>query len=246
MQTQTAVRAAQMGGQVGLKEGLPVTDGRVDILKLWLRLYPGDMHADLRKLNDEGLSKRADFRQVSPTEFVRFWGLMIAGTVYAQRGRDLWENSNMLDGIRDQPQFQKYMAFHRFKITRSLIIYCKAETQQIGLDPWAWFRNGVDDFNRNRRDVLQQGVYQTMDESMSAYKPRKDKLGGLPNITYIHRKPKPLGTEMKTMCDCATGVMVYMEVQEGKNAMREKSMQPNMECLPRVCYEWRRMQVMKA
>jgi hypothetical protein len=36
------------------------------------------------------------------------------------------------------------------------------------------------------------------------------------------RKPKPLGTEMKTECDCATGFMVYMEVQEGKNAMREK------------------------
>jgi hypothetical protein len=83
------------------------------------------------------------------------------------------------------------MAFHKFKIIRSLIKYCKAEIQKIGLDPWVWFRNGVDDFNRNRRDVLHQGVYQTMDESMSAYKPHKDKLGGLLNITYIHRKPKP-------------------------------------------------------
>jgi hypothetical protein len=63
----SAVRAAQMGGHVGLKEGLHVTDGRLDILKLWLRLYPGDMHANLRKLNDACLSKRADFRQVSPT-----------------------------------------------------------------------------------------------------------------------------------------------------------------------------------
>jgi hypothetical protein len=103
----------------------------------------------------------------------------------------------------------------------------------------------VDDFDTNMRDVTHQGVYQTMDESMSAYKPRKDKLvGELPNITYTHRKPKPLRTEMKTMCDCATGVMVYVEVQKGKNAMRERNMQPNMECLPRVCHEWRRMQVM--
>jgi hypothetical protein len=68
----TAVRAAQMGGQVGLKEGLPVTDGRVDILKLRLPLYPGDMHVDLRKLNDANLSKMADFRHVSPAEFVNF------------------------------------------------------------------------------------------------------------------------------------------------------------------------------
>jgi hypothetical protein len=99
----TAVRAAQMRGQVGLKEGLPVTDGRVDILKVWLWLYPGDTHADLRKLNDAGLSKMADFTQVSPTKFVSFGGLMVAGNVYGQRGRDLWENNNMLSGIRDQP-----------------------------------------------------------------------------------------------------------------------------------------------
>jgi hypothetical protein len=56
-----------------------------------------------------------------------------------------------------------------------------------------------------------QGVYQTMDESMSDYRPCKDKLGGLLNIAYIHLKLKPMGTELKTMCDCATGVIVYME-----------------------------------
>jgi hypothetical protein len=41
----------------------------------------------------------------------------------------------MLDGMRDHLQFQKYMAFHRSKIIRSLIKYCKAEIQKIGLDP---------------------------------------------------------------------------------------------------------------
>jgi hypothetical protein len=61
-----------------------------------------------------------------------------------------------------------------------------------------------------------------MDESMYAHKPQKDKLGGIPNTTFIHRNPKPLETELKIMCDCATGAMVYMEVQEGKDAMRDK------------------------
>jgi hypothetical protein len=63
----------------------------------------------------------------------------------------------MLDGmIRDHPQFQKYMAFHRFKIIRPLIRYCKEEILNVGPDPWAWFRNGVDYFNTNRRDVPHQ------------------------------------------------------------------------------------------
>jgi hypothetical protein len=58
---------------------------------------------------------------------------------------------------------------------------------------------------------------------MSSYHPRKDKNGGLPNISYIKRKPKPLGTEFKTTtCDANTGVMMWAEIREGKKAMREK------------------------
>jgi hypothetical protein len=99
----------------------------------------------------------------------------------------------MLDGTRYQPQFQKYMAFHRFKIIHSFIKYCKAEIQKIGLNPWAWFRNGVDELNANRRNVPYQGVYQTMDESMSAYKPRKDKLGRLPEKLTFTASQSPRG-----------------------------------------------------
>jgi hypothetical protein len=84
-----------MEGHVGLKEGLHVTDGRVDILKLWLRLYPGDMHAGLQKLNNACSSKRVDFGQVISQEYVRFWGLIVAKPVRSKRGGDLWENTNI-------------------------------------------------------------------------------------------------------------------------------------------------------
>jgi hypothetical protein len=48
-------------------------------------------------------------------------------------------------------------------------LYSTAEINAIGIDPWAWFREGVDDFNSKRREVLHQGAYETMDESMFAY-----------------------------------------------------------------------------
>ena len=57
---------------------------------------------------------------------------------------------------------------------------------------------------------------------MSSIRPRKDKLGGLPHISFIYRKPKPIGTEFKAVCDATTGVMTFLEIQEGKNAMRVK------------------------
>ena len=33
---------------------------------------------------------------------------------------------------------------------------------------------------------------------MSPFKPRADKFGGLPHLSYIKRKPMPFGTEFKT------------------------------------------------
>eukprot|EP00951_Prasinocladus_malaysianus_P014339 scaffold108899_cov15-Prasinocladus_malaysianus.AAC.1 len=80
----------------------------------------------------------------------------------------------------------------------------------------------VRDFNENRAKAIQPGMINVLDESMSAYQPRKDKLGGLPNISFIQRKPKPLGTEFKTSCDGHTGVMLHLEIQEGKDPMRLK------------------------
>ena len=51
---------------------------------------------------------------------------------------------------------------------------------------------------------------------------RTTKTGGLPNITYVQRKPKPLGTEFKCFVDAITKIMLYIEVQEGKVRMSSK------------------------
>eukprot|EP00873_Tetraselmis_striata_P011765 jgi/Tetstr1/432029/TSEL_021502.t2 len=155
-------------------------------------------------------------------EYVRFWGLIIAGALYSQQGRDLWATNITFDGLRDQPNFQRYMPLHRFKYIRSLIKYAKADLDSTVRDPWAWFRRAATEFNANRASILNTGIFATMDESMSAYQPRATKQGGLPNLNFIYRKPKPLGTEMKTVCDCDTGVMTYIEIQEGRDPMRVK------------------------
>ena len=62
--------------------------------------------------------------------------------------------------------------------------------------PWDCFLPFVEAFNQRRRDLLKT-VYLLMDESMSAWRPKTTKTGGLPNITFEPRKPKPLGTMLK-------------------------------------------------
>jgi hypothetical protein len=44
----------------------------------------------------------------------------------------------------------------------------------------------------------------------------------LPNISFVVQKPEPLGTEFKTFACPVTGVMTKMEIQRGKEGMKEK------------------------
>ena len=50
---------------------------------------------------------------------------------------------------------------------------------------------------------------------MAAWRPRISKNGDLPKISYIIRKPEPLGTEFKTFYFLETGVMTRMGIQQG-------------------------------
>ena len=50
----------------------------------------------------------------------------------------------------------------------------------------------------------------------------KSGFGGLPHLSYIKRKPKPLGTELKSVCEGTMGICINIEIQKGKIAMARK------------------------
>jgi hypothetical protein len=204
----------------GLVGGLPLlSSGEPDIVTLWLKLYPGDMSSHLAAMNASGLRGNAKHKDITEHEYVRFWGLIIGARQFSEKGKNLWTNSEEPMGLRSAPNYEKHMASWRFETIRRLLRDICPESS---VDPWNRFRPMLDEYNANRSEVLHTDGDSTLDESMSAYQPRLDKLGGLPNISFIKRKPKPLGTEFKTICDTETGVMKFMEVQEGKEAMRVK------------------------
>ncbi len=74
-------------------------------------------------------------------------------------------------------------------------------------DPWYMISMLIEDFNNNRGKMVAASVVKLLDESMSAWRPRKSKTGGLPNISFILQKPEPLGTEFKCMACSETGIM---------------------------------------
>ena len=78
---------------------------------------------------------------------------------------------------------------------------------------------------RTRHGVQQEQTkarVKTLDESMSAFRPQKTKTGNLPNISFILRKQKNLGTELKTVASrSANGPIIHAEIQEGKQSMKD-------------------------
>ena len=75
------------------------------------------------------------------------------------------------------------MKYWRFDEICQLVKYSKADLSRLLVDPWAMARGLIEDFNATRVEVISTGCVLVLDESMSAYKPRKDKTGGLPDIS---------------------------------------------------------------
>lgn len=98
-----------------------------------------------------------------------------------------------------------------------------------GLDPWWKFKKAIDQFNKIRMMQVVSSYEKVLDESMSSWRPRTTATGGLPNISFILRKPEPLGTELKTVCCAKTGVMTYMEIMRGAKGMKEMPLQKELD-----------------
>ena len=148
------------------------------------------------------------------------------------------------DTIVSSPNFDQYMKLYRFKEFRKFLPKMFENKDKKESDPWWQFVDAIDDFNDIRKVsnisffdcyllipfqllslfilFLQTRVITSwtkiMDEAMSAFKPRTTKTGGLPNISFIQRKPEPLGTEFKNVCCPVTGVCSVLEIQRGKVA----------------------------
>jgi hypothetical protein len=83
-------------------------------------------------------------------------------------------------------------------------------------DPWAEVRWMVDGFNNSRRTQFKCGWVVTPDEFMIQWTGASGPTNGMPHMSYVPRKPVPLGCEVKCVADGTSGVMMYLEIQEGK------------------------------
>ena len=88
----------------------------------------------------------------------------------------------------------------------------------------------MNEVNTKRNDLITT-VLLMLDESMSAWRPKTTKLGGLPHLTHEPRKPIPLGTMFRNSADCWTRMLKYYDVVQ-KEFSGEKTKMPDENNMP--------------
>lgn len=180
----------------------------VVIAELFLHLTFADWRVIFGKLNDavavhnNNSSNKRKVRLFTDIEFLTGLGLLIGAAEFGSRGVNLWREGDQShagdeehwDSMVPHPQFDNNMKFYRFKDLRHFLplVFHSAELKELG-DPWWQFEDAIIQFNNNRRQRVQASPWLVVDESMSAWRPRTTATGGLPNISFIIRKPEPLG-----------------------------------------------------
>ena len=181
---------------------------RINFLHLLQHLWPGDWWEQLAYLNS--IIQEKENSDVSPTkkvlkrisehEFWRFFGLLLAARLEGRTGT-LWDTDRNREttGILKKVDYTPYMNRGRFTEIRQYMKFVFADKSLSGTDDWWQIMAGINGFNENRRRVVQAPNIKVLDETMSAWRPQTRKSGNLPSLSFILRKPEPLGTEFKDM-----------------------------------------------
>ena len=141
--------------------------------------------------------------------------LVLAAATESDVGvENLWKRGRS-GGRHDHADFGQYMPQNWFKAFQSgaALMFCEEEHWYVEKRdrPWDIFMPALQGFNDKRRGLFHT-VLCMLDESMSGWRPKTSKHGGLPNITFEPRKPVPLGTMLRNCVECISGSMAYQDV----------------------------------
>ena len=130
--------------------------------------------------------------------------------------------------MKDYPNYGQFIPKNYFKAFLRRFPYLWAEEKYWSVAhndlPWDIITPFVSDYNKQRGKILRV-VYLMLDESMSGWRPKTSKTGGLPNITHEACKPVPLGTMIRNAVKCVTGIFVHHDIVQGPVHQWKKSIQ---------------------
>ena len=151
--------------------------------------------------------------------------LMIAAVTEAETGVDnLWKDGQG-KGRHAHPNFGRHMPKNHFKAFLAAAPFAFCDKQLWCCDKrdrdWEMFQPCLGSLNEKRQNLFKVMLI-VLDESMSQWRPKTTKCGGLPNVAHEPRKPVPLGTQFKNAVECLSGCFSHQDVVQGVERQRRK------------------------
>jgi len=144
-------------------------------------------------------------------EFVVWLGLFFAAAKHTECGRKLWSKVSTRSvshfSQTEGPNFGRFMRCHRFEDIKKVVLEAFSDRSDTEVDPWCFIRPMITAFNENRKSTIVDTDFVVVDESMSAFRPRRSTAGncechprGLDHLSFIERKPGiTLRTQTRTL-----------------------------------------------
>ncbi len=183
-------------------------------MDFFLYLFPNYIPQIVANTNKGGKARRANWKMTTNGEILCFIGILIAKCKHKHGSRKgLW--SVVADGPYPPPMFGRFMSRRRFDQLYRFFTFEDPTVQRE--DGWFPIRGFIDAFNKNRAATVSPGWITVVDESMMKWKGE-----GLPHLSFVPRKPEPLGCEVKNLLDVISGIMLHLEICEAKEDMGTK------------------------
>ena len=162
--------------------------------------------------------------------------IIIIGALEVHNGiENLWKSGEAY-GLKKYPNFGQYIPvnyFHAFVCAFPFVWGDKVYWFKPKNDlPWTMFLPFLQLYNEMRTKMTDVR-YAILDESMSGWRPKTSKTGGLPNITFEPLKPKNLGTIIRNSAECVTGMIVNHDIVQGQAEQAKKKYVDAKSSLPK-------------
>ena len=193
-------------------------------LDYFCAMFPMLQATEWREKTNENLNEMKR-KSLSESEFFRLWGLIVAISIGSEQNRRrYWMEELDSDSgwIFQAPAFGSRfgMGVHRFED----ILRCLSFGDEDPTDRWSPIRPFMTAINARCKQVIDPSYLVVEDELMSSWISRKQDrtIDGIPHLTKIIRKPKGVGTEVKCLADGIVGIILRLELCEGKEAESKK------------------------
>jgi hypothetical protein len=178
--------------------------------KLVESLWPGNWRDQIGKVNasielyNREKKPNREIKELTDDEWWTFWGIVIIAAKVGNGGvTHLYDTK--VPVIAQLPNVNLADIMPKYRFEHLLKFIHEGFSGDSPEDPWNAVLGLVNGFNDNRAQKVAASYTKVVDESMSSWRPTTTALGGLPFLSYILRKPKPLGTEFKTCACTETG-----------------------------------------